>query len=85
MAEMVQINKNRIIERETSCLDSNLDVSEDASIMYWNLLLMPDPSNEDPELAPINIVEQLNIRRNEISQFMPRLDTEEFLTKKDLV
>ncbi|EGR28803.1 hypothetical protein IMG5_168390 [Ichthyophthirius multifiliis] len=84
MAEMVSIEKARIIERETKCKDANLDVSDDLNILYWNLLLLPDPINEDPELTPIRIVELLNTRRTEIRTFIPRLDTEQFITMKNM-
>ncbi|EAS00909.2 transmembrane protein, putative (macronuclear) [Tetrahymena thermophila SB210] len=74
MASLVSISPSRIIERQTKCLSINLDGSNSANVMYWNLLLLPDPTNEDYLTTPINIVAQLNNRIQAIQQFIPRLD-----------
>ncbi|KAL4499018.1 hypothetical protein ABPG72_016920 [Tetrahymena utriculariae] len=74
MASLVSISPSRIIERQTKCLSINLDGSNTANAIYWNLLLLPDPTNEDYLTTPINIVAQLNNRILDIQQFIPRLD-----------
>ncbi|KAL4482744.1 hypothetical protein ABPG73_021404 [Tetrahymena malaccensis] len=74
MASLVSISPSRIIERQTKCLSINLDGANTANVMYWNLLLLPDPTNEDYLTTPINIVAQLNNRIQAIQQFIPRLD-----------
>lgn len=56
MADLVSIKSSRIVERFTKCKDATLDLSSDPSVLFWNLLLFPDPTNEDFYTTPINIV-----------------------------
>ena len=52
---------------------------------YLHIYLLADPTNENPSSTPIKLVLNLNVRRNEIQSFIPRLADGDFLQMGELL
>ena len=53
MADMISITKSRLQERSTSCKQTVLDTAPSTSYMYWNLIILPDPTNMNDYTRPL--------------------------------
>ncbi|CAK70993.1 unnamed protein product (macronuclear) [Paramecium tetraurelia] len=84
VAEMIGITKARLLERTTECKQTTLDVSTSNSYLFWNLIILPDPSNMNEYTKPLILAQTLNSRRAEIQKFITRLDDEPFFTLEEI-
>ena len=50
----------------------------------WNLILLPDPREENENNKPITLVDLLNTNRLKLKEKIPRLDTNSFINMKEL-
>jgi len=65
-------------------VDEVIDVSNNPNVTFWNLLLLPDPTNENSLNSPLMLVQTLNNLQAEIQQFIPRLESGPFITMQNL-
>ncbi|CAD8049450.1 unnamed protein product [Paramecium sonneborni] len=84
MGEMIGLTKARLLERTTLCKQTTLDNSTSNSYLYWNLIILPDPSNMNEFTKPLVLAQTLNSRRSEIQKFITRLDDEPFYTLEEI-
>ena len=74
---------NRIVQYTINCSVNNYYFTA-ANTTYLNLLLLPQPANENDMNSPLYLIEKLNTRRSEIQSFITRLDSDPFTTMAEL-
>lgn len=86
LAQMISIDAGRLIERTSDCYNTRDSLYFNApNSSYFHLYLLPDPTNENDDSAPINLVNNLNTRTDEIKEFVPRLADGDLLQTQELV
>lgn len=53
MTQMISISKNRMIEYTTDCAEITVNTAPDPTQYYWNLLILPDPTNMNEMISPL--------------------------------
>ena len=75
--------KFRIVEYVVNCSLNNYYFTA-SNTTYLNLLILPEPTNENDMSSPFFLIEKLNSRRSEIQSFITRLDSNAFTTMAEL-
>jgi len=86
LAQMISIDAGRLVERTSDCYQTRDSLYFNApNSSYFHLYLIPDPTNENDNSAPISLVRNLNTRTDEIKEFVPRLADGDLLQIQELV
>lgn len=82
LATLMQIETPRLAEK-LFC-KSEAPVGSEANTTYITYYVMPDPTNNEDDISPINLVRSLNKQRSNIVKFIPTLDAGNLLVMKEV-
>lgn len=86
VSTMLSIEKARLVEKTTDCVQSQDSASSLApNTTNFNLFILPDPTNENLDNTPVKLARNLNGRTDEIREFVPRLASGDLTGIKELV
>ena len=85
IAGMLSIDKSRVVQRTSNCTQTRDSLSYNtANTTYLHLYVLPDPTSENDNNAPINLVRNLNTRTTEIKAFISRLADGDLLQMQEV-
>ena len=92
IAGMLSIEKARYLLMTRSVVQKTTDCVQTQDKLYYNtpnttflhLYVFPDPTSENSLNSPLSLVQNLNLRRDEIQVFVPRLAQGDLLGIQEL-
>lgn len=82
LATIMGITSDRV--QEKLFCKSEAPVGSEPGCTYLTYYVLPDPLNNDVDLAPISLIRQLNKRRPDIQKFVPLLDPGNLLVMREI-